>query len=185
MIKVINDTFPSADDRGTLIHAVEWLPEKAPIAVLQLVHGMTEYIERYDDFARYMVRHGFVVVGHDHIGHGESVDSKEDWGIMYTRRPDDVMVEDIMTNYRRAKEKYPRIPYFILGHSMGSYLVRKFLSVKSGQLEGLSGAVIMGTGTVPVWQARLSMAVLQFIARQKGWDYKSPLILFRSTSFTL
>ena len=65
-------TFPSADGK-TAIHAVEWLPEGAPRAVLQIAHGVSEYVLRYEDFAAYLTERGFAVVGNDHLGHGLSV----------------------------------------------------------------------------------------------------------------
>ena len=72
-------TFPSADG-STDIHAVEWLPEGEVRAVLQISHGVAEYILRYAPFARYLTERGFAVVGHDHLGHGASVNSPEDYG---------------------------------------------------------------------------------------------------------
>ena len=65
-------TFLSADGR-TPIHAVEWLPEGPVRAVLQISHGVAEYILRYEPFAAYLTERGFAVVGHDHLGHGASV----------------------------------------------------------------------------------------------------------------
>ena len=65
-------TFPSADGK-TAIHAVEWLPEGAPRAVLQIAHGVSEYVLRYEDFAGYLTERGFAVVGNDHLGHGLSL----------------------------------------------------------------------------------------------------------------
>ena len=65
-------TFLSADGK-TSIHAVEWRPEGAPRAVLQIVHGVSEYILRYEPFAEFLTQRGFAVVGHDHIGHGQSL----------------------------------------------------------------------------------------------------------------
>ena len=94
--------FQSHDDPKTQIHAVRWLPEDDEyVGVLQICHGMQEYILRYDEFATYMADRGFVVVGHDHIGHGLSVRNQDELGIMHTDRPAEVMVEDILTNYER------------------------------------------------------------------------------------
>ena len=62
-------SFPSKDGQ-TSIHVIEWSPEGEKKAVLQLCHGMVEYIDRYDGFARYLTEQGFVVVGNDHLGHG-------------------------------------------------------------------------------------------------------------------
>lgn len=70
--------FLSADGKSK-IHVAKWLPEKEPVAVLQMVHGMQEYIERYEPFARYLAGQGFAVIGHDHIGHGASVPDESRW----------------------------------------------------------------------------------------------------------
>lgn len=169
--------FESHDDPKTKIHAVKWSPKDAEIkAVLQICHGMQEYILRYDDFANFMAEHGFLVVGHDHIGHGQSVAEQKFLGIMYADRPAEVMVDDIYTNYTLTKEQYPDKPYFILGHSMGSYLVRRFLSEKALGLKGLSGAIIMGTGTEKNAAIKMGAAVVNLIANFKGWDYRSKFV---------
>lgn len=148
MAKVTGYTFTSADDVHTTIQAIKWEPEeKDPVAVLQIVHGMQEYADRYSEFAEYLAQKGFVVFGHDHIGHGGSVSGPEDLGRMHCKRPDAVMVEDIYSNYKIIRQQYPDKPYFILGHSMGSYLLREYLSVRSADLSKVNGAVIMGTGS--------------------------------------
>ena len=73
-------TFLSKNGK-TQIHAVRWLPDTAEYrAVLQITHGMIEYIDRYDAFASYLASLGFLVVGHDHLGHGASVETEKDWG---------------------------------------------------------------------------------------------------------
>ncbi len=148
MALITEYSFASRDDRHTKIHAVKWEPEDGRvIAVLQIVHGMREYIERYSEFAEYLTTKGFAVYGHDHIGHGRSVEDVSERGKMFCDKPDNVMVRDIYTNYRIIRKEYPGKPYFILGHSMGSYLLRKYLSVKSSALNDVNGAIIMGTGS--------------------------------------
>ena len=75
-------TYPSSDGIHQ-VHAAEWTPENgAPRAVLQLVHGISEYIMRYDGFARFMADHGFVVVGNDHLGHGGTATGPEEYGFL-------------------------------------------------------------------------------------------------------
>ena len=71
--------FPSKDG-NTEIHTIEWKPEGHVKAVLQLSHGMVEYVDRYSDFAQYLCDKGFYVVGNDHLGHGKSVQSKSEYG---------------------------------------------------------------------------------------------------------
>ena len=167
-------SFRSCDDRNTTIHAVRWEPDDGNvIAVLQIVHGMQEHIERYTEFAEFLAGKGFAVFGHDHIGHGESVEKEEDRGIMHTSTPDDTMIGDMFENYRIIREAYPDKPVFIMGHSMGSYLLRKMLSVKANDLHDLSGAIIMGTGTVPNPAVLFGMALCKLMMLIKGKDSPS------------
>lgn len=171
-----NYSIRSHDDKGTALHCVEWKGDAGkPVAVLQLVHGMIEYIERYEEFAKYMTDHGFVVIGHDHIGHGHSLpkDDPAELGVMHSKAPEKTMCEDMLSVYRYGKKKYPDVPYFILGHSMGSYMLRRFLSVYAKETEGLSGAIIVGTGTVPNAAIIVAKIVIRITALFHGWDYKS------------
>ncbi len=169
-------SFDSADGVST-IHAVKWLPDDGNInAVLQITHGMVEYIERYEGFATFLASKNIAVIGHDHIGHGSSVKSDDELGIMHCEHPSDIMVEDILKNYKIGKEQYPDKPYFILGHSMGSYMLRKFLCEKAGELEGLKGAIIMGTGTEANGAISAGKAVVGMISAFKGVDYRSKFV---------
>lgn len=168
-------TFNSKDGHS-VIHCRKWLPQSEPVAVVQLVHGMVEYIERYDEFANFLASKGYVVVGHDHIGHGQSVESDDQLGVMTGAHPSDILVEDIYTHYSLTKKAYPHLPYFILGHSMGSYLLRKFLSVKSAHIEGITGAVIMGTGQETAATCNGGLAMIALLSLFKGKNYRSTLI---------
>ena len=177
MADITNYTFESTDDRHTAIHGVRWENKDTDtVAVLQIAHGMQEHIERYSEFASFLADRGFVVFGHDHIGHGESVEREEDLGIMHCDRPDDVMVEDMFTNYKLIKEQYPDKPYFILGHSMGSYLLRKYLCVKADSLAGVNGAIIMGTGTESNAAIIAGSLICRLLAKIKGKDSQSDLV---------
>ena len=177
MVTKTDYTFSSHDDRNTPIHAVKWIGDENNVkAVLQLVHGMQEHIERYSEFAEYLAEKGFAVYGHDHIGHGDSVEKDEDRGRMHTDFPDDTMIDDMLENYRIIKARYPDKPYFILGHSMGSYLLRKFLSVKAADIKGLSGAIIMGTGSEADAAIFAGKALCKLLCTIKGKDAPSPFI---------
>ena len=165
-------TFRSADE-VTDIHAVKWLPEGEPKAVVQLIHGMVEFIERYDDFAKYLTAQGFVVVGHDHLGHGDSFRSVEDWGYITDNSPARVLVRDIHHLRTITEKEYPGLPYFILGHSMGSYLLRRYLAHKGA---GLAGAIIVGTGSEPDMVVRSGLMLVRATAKAKGWRFRSQKI---------
>lgn len=175
-------TFLSSDKK-TKIHGVSWTPESGEYtAVLQICHGMTEYVERYQEFAAYMTEHGYLVVGHDHLGHGDSVRSREDWGYIADERGEQYMIADIHKVRKITQRENQGLPYFILGHSMGSYLLRKYIT-RYG--EGLSGAIIVGTGSVPDVVLKTGMRTAECIALLKGWRHRSRLMekLFFSGSF--
>lgn len=165
-------SFPSADGRTT-VHAVRWTPEDGKYrAVLQITHGMVEYIERYRTFAEFLNDNGFLVVGHDHIGHGESVVSKDEWGY-FAEHPSDTVIADMQTLREITQKEHPGVPYFMLGHSMGSYMLRKYLAIHG---EGLAGAVIMGTGCIPDNTTKLAMFIAKMQAAFFGWHHRSKLL---------
>lgn len=138
-------TFPSADGR-TAIHAVEWHPEREPAGVLQIAHGVAEYALRYEPFARFLNAHGFLVVANDHLGHGESVAEGAPRLYFGEKGSWQHVVDDMYTLRCRTGEAYPELPYFIMGHSMGSFLTRTYLIRYPGTVKG---AILMGTGQNP------------------------------------
>lgn len=164
--------FPSKDGI-TQIHALEWIPEGAPKAVLQIVHGMVEHIERYDAFASYLAANGIYVTGHSHLGHGKSMISKEKMGYFATPNGNECVLGDIHSLKKLTQEKCKNVPYFIMGHSMGSFLTRQYLGVYG---EGLSGAIIMGTGEQPDMILAGGKLVCKIIAAFKGWEHRSDFV---------
>lgn len=167
-------------DKSTRLHGYIWWPEEGvtPRAAVQLVHGMAEYIGRYDEFARYLTSKGFVVFGHDHIGHGESVASKDDWGVLPANDGKDIMVNDVhvvrteaMARIAGAYDSLP--PLFLFGHSMGSFVVRAYLARHA---YGLSGAIICGTGFMPPRTSAAGNMLARAICRTRGERYHSKLL---------
>lgn len=166
-------TFLSSDTK-TPIHCISWSPDTENLrGILQITHGMVEYIERYEAFAEFMNSHDYLVVGHDHLGHGESVLSPEDWGFFAEKSGSDILVEDMHKLRTMTQEKYPGVPYFMLGHSMGSFLLRKYLCIHGDHLRG---AVIMGTGTQPDGMVKFGKALCSAMAKVHGWHYRSRLM---------
>ena len=165
-------TFPSSDGVHT-VAAAWWRPEGPPRGVVQLVHGISEHIGRYDSFARFLAEHGFAVVGHDHLGHGGSIRTKADYG--YFAEPDGnrAVLDDLHAMTLRTKERYPGVPYFLLGHSMGSFYARQYLC-EYGQ--ELSGAIIMGTGHQPKALVQFARSTCRALAAVHGWQYRSKLV---------
>lgn len=135
--------FPSSDG-SSRIHAAEWTPESGEIiGVLQIAHGVAEYGMRYAPFAEFMTEHGFAVVANDHLGHGLSAEKGADTLYFGPRDGWKHVVDDMYALRCRTKEKYSNVPYFLMGHSMGSFLTRTYLIRYPGTVDA---AIIMGTG---------------------------------------
>ena len=140
--------YPSADGK-TKIHAIRWDPDGEPVAIVQIIHGMIEFIDRYDEFATYLAEHGFLVTGEDHLGHGESVISDKYHGY-FGEKGNEWVIADIHHLRQMMQEEFPDKKYLMLGHSMGSFLVRQYITEQDAEYaKGLSGVVIMGTGWTP------------------------------------
>jgi len=155
MIKREEFTLDSRDGQ-TKLHAVRWIPEGKIICILQIVHGMAEYVERYDEFARYMAEKGILVTGEDHLGHGKSVQKDAPYGYFCKQDPATVVVRDVHRLKKMMQEEYPGVPYIILGHSMGSFMLRNYM-YRYGT--GIQGAIIGGSGHMPLPAIKCAKAV--------------------------
>lgn len=144
-----------SSDGITDIYGVKW-EVKEPKAIIQVAHGMSEFIDRYEDFAKYLNKYGIIVVGNDHIGHGNSISSMK--GPMYFGADNswNFVVDDLFTVYKKTKEEYPDVPYFMLGFSLGSFLMRSMVLNYS---EGMDGVILIGTGQVLPAQAKIALTV--------------------------
>lgn len=162
----------TSSDKKTTIHCRSYEPSSEPKAVLLIVHGMCEYIERYEDFAKYLTGYGIYVAGHDHIGHGHSINTEDDWGF-FGKDGNKHLLKDIDTHVDLLREKFPNLPLVIMGHSMGSFLTRQYLSRKS---EKLNAAIIMGTGTQPNALLMFGRSLAGVLSKTKGDHYRSNLI---------
>lgn len=156
-------------------YAVMWQIVK-PKAVLQIVHGMVEHIERYDEFARFANNAGYLVVGHDHVGHGETVKDPKEYGAFPKNWQD--LITDVHTLQREVSKKYPDIPYIILGHSMGSFITRLYLA-KYGR--DVDAAIIMGTGQQPRVQTWTAIGLTKILRVLHGEKYRSKFLEQMST----
>ncbi len=163
--------FNSTDGKNK-IRAMRYIPDGEVKAVLQIAHGMIEFIDRYEDFAAFLCERGYLVTGNDHLGHGGSVKSKDDWGYLGENGYEHVL-NDMHELTRISKELYPGKPYYLLGHSMGSFFARNYLAEYGKELDG---AIIMGTGFEPSFKIRSGMLLCRIIALFKGWRYRSALI---------
>ena len=164
--------FPSADG-NTSIHAVQWLPEDDVRAVVQISHGVSEYILRYEPFAQYLTDRGFAVVGHDHLGHGSSVAPGAARLYFGPKGSWKWVVDDIEKRRCLARESFPNVPYFLLGHSMGSFLARTYLIRYPGRVDG---AILMGTGQMSPALITAGKAIAARESRRVGEEHSSSLV---------
>ena len=158
---------------NTKIHAIRYIPNGNIKGILQITHGMVEYIERYEEFANFLASRGILVTGHDHLGHGKSINSKEDLGYFSKENGNKTLLYDIYQLTQITKETYPNHPYFLLGHSMGSFYARQYLCEFGQELDG---AIIMGTGNQPKLLLNLGCLLIKMIALFKGWHYRCTFI---------
>lgn len=162
-----------SQDGVTDIHAIKWIPDTQPVAILQIVHGMVEFVERYNEFAEFLKSKRFLVVANDHLGHGLSVIDAQHYGYFNKHDGNGKVLGDIHELRKIISEQYPDTPYFILGHSMGSFLTRQYIE-RHG--DGLKGAIIMGTGSQPLLMLNTGMCMCSLIAAFKGWQYRSKFV---------
>lgn len=155
MAKKEEFTFDSRDGE-TKLHAVRWVPDGKALCIVQIVHGMAEYIERYEELAQFLAQKGILVTGDDHLGHGKSVPENGTYGYFCEQDPATVVVRDVHRLKKITQEDYPGVPYVILGHSMGSFILRNYL-FRYGT--GIEGAIICGTGSQPQPLVKVCQAV--------------------------
>lgn len=165
-------TFKSSSGLSNISYCKFVPVEKEVKAVLQIAHGMAEHKERYEGFASFLCSLGVAVYVNDHLGHGESVSSKDEKGY-FGKDGYKTLVEDCHLLTEIVKDEYPAIPFFVFGHSMGSFIIRNYLA-KYGEL--VDGAIICGTGGKNP-AAGIGIAITKLISKCKGGDhYRSKFI---------
>ena len=129
---------------STLIHCIKWIPDN-PIGVIQIVHGITEHIGRYEEFASYMANLGYIVVGNDHLGHGKSIINDKPKMYIGKLGSWDYLVKDIHTLYELISEEY-KLPTYLIGFSLGSFVSRHYLIDYNPNYQKV---ILVGTGIQP------------------------------------
>lgn len=148
-------------------------PDVEPKAVVQIVHGIAEHMDRYDDFMLFLANNGFVAVGEDHLGHGKSIEREEDKGFFAENNGWTYAVQDVEILRLAMKKNYPELPIVVFGHSMGSFLTRTHL-IKFPN--GFDAAIISGTGNQGKPLVLGGLAVGNVISKVKGPHYYSEFI---------
>ncbi|MFI3174674.1 MAG: alpha/beta hydrolase [Bacillota bacterium] len=162
-------------DEDHKLFCVEWYEETIPQrAVLQIAHGMTEHIKRYQTFGRAMAKLGIIVVGHDHLGHGKSVKNIGEHGHFHDKDGKKHLLMDMEKIGHYIEKKYVGLPRFLLGHSMGSFCTRAYLRMYGKN--HLDGIILMGSGDVPFSQTLAGQKLVQILKLKYGIYHRSPFV---------
>jgi len=172
------ETFEFAGYSGTNLPAYIWLPDGELKAVLQVTHGMTEHMGRYEAFAEYLCPQGIAVAGFDLRGHGKNPGDAEvasfgegGWA---------ASIEDMRLFYELLEQRFVGAPHYMLGFSLGSFLLREYLTKYPDEGE-INGAIIMGTGHQPGWLLSIMMGIVKGQIKKAGFDKTTDLV--RQLSF--
>lgn len=170
-MRKLERTFKSLDN-STIFYR-SFLPEGNTKAVLQIFHGMAEHSARYTDFAEYLTKNGIAVYVSDHRGHGKTIVNISDYGVWPNRDEWWRIIADLKQLKDIATDENPNLPYFVMGHSMGSFLARTFITKYSKEL---SGVIISGTGTNPTPVLRFGKFLASTACIFKGCRSKARLL---------
>lgn len=140
------------------LHLYIWDQVSKPKGVMQLVHGSSEYAFRYDEFAKYLNANGWIVIGNDLRGHGKTVTDKDHLGFLSVKDGWDKLVLDLKVVNDYIVHNYPKLGITMLGRSMGSFLVRHYVTLYSYTIESL---VICAT----TWKSKMQLWTGKFIAK--------------------
>jgi alpha-beta hydrolase superfamily lysophospholipase len=167
-------TIPSRDGIHKL-HVVLWEPEDSQNikGVVQISHGMVEMIDRYDDFAKFLNNNGYAVIGNDHLGHGLTAGNNTDLGYFCPENMSVTVVADLNKVTKYAKKRYKQKPYFLLGHSMGSFMARRYIMTYPYELDGV---ILCGTGSQTSQRIMLGKIVAGLEKRLFGDRFRSKFI---------
>ena len=167
-MKIVRKTVPSSDGRHTL-QGIVYVPDGEIKGLVQVVHGMCEYMGRYEAFMTFLAENGYLAFGHDHLGHGLTADPK-DWGFIAERDGWKYLVRDVTEMKQAVVREYGDKPWYLFGHSMGSFIVRcaaaegarpcKLIVCGTGGPNPASGAGLLLCRTIGLLRGRRHVAAL-------------------------
>ena len=157
---------------GGKIHACRWIPNGPIIAVVQIVHGIAEYVERYDEFAEFLNQHGILVVAEDHMGHGKSICEATPKGCFVGGWQ--TAVKDTYRLLKNTMAEFSGVPYILFGHSMGSFMARTILARHPNS--GIAGAIICGSAWMPNPVIGAGKTLATAICKKNGEQNPSALL---------
>lgn len=169
----MKERFIDSSSKRDRLHLCIWMPEQEPQIIVQVTHGMVEHIGRYEELADFLNRHGIGVIGHDTLGHGKSAPTTSQQGFFAKKQGDRILPADVCRVTMYIRKHYPQSRIILLGHSMGSFVSRQYLTRYGTRIDG---AILMGTGDPGRFKIELGLAVANFLRVLHGDFYRSSLI---------
>lgn len=176
-------TFSFTGNEKATINVISWIPESTVKGVLIIVHGMAEYANRYDEFARFMARNQYAVYAHDQRGHGYTLQNSK-VGFFAKKDGWELVLSDLHKLVKLTQEKHPELPTILFGHSMGSLLARTY-AIDYGKF--INRLVIAGTATDPGFKSTLGLGLakaLSFLVKPHSSSYLLTLLTFAGANKT-
>lgn len=162
-------SIPSASPDRPFIPVYAWQTAEHPKAIIHIVHGMSEFGGRYKKVAESFLQQNYLVIAHDHIGHGGTAKEANRLGYFGTNRADEIMVEDLHRVVTATRKKHPNLPYYVLGHSMGAYITRLYLGKHSHEIDGV---LLSGTNTnSPLYATGAALAPILNTIHPQAYNY--------------
>ncbi|MBR1731836.1 MAG: alpha/beta fold hydrolase [Ruminococcus sp.] len=171
MIKILDKSFPSTDGKHSLVGKL-YIPEGEPKAIFHHVHGMTDHIARYESFLTEMAENGYLCVAYDNLGHGHTAVNREELGFIAHKDGWKILAEDVFSTSQLMKKEFPELTYYLMGHSMGSFIVRLAAYLHPELQDKL---VVMGTGG-PNTAFQPALFMINVLKRVYGEKHISPFL---------
>lgn len=156
----------------TRIYVRIYEPEHEVIGRFHILHGMGEHGGRYDAFATMLCEQGYFVTMHDHRGHGKTAELNGKLGYFADENGFERVVEDVYDVIQNVRYDYKKVPIFIFGHSMGSFIARRFIQVYG---EIVDGCILCGTGATTTMH-KVGNMLAKTMAKTKGKDVRGDLL---------
>lgn len=169
----MRENFKFKDSDGIELNVYKWIPKGRKIGVVQISHGMTEDVLRYDEFAKYLNEKGFIVYGHDHRGHGLTAKTTDDLGYIADNEGFEWLVKDLYELITKVKSENEGLPVYLFGHSMGSFVSQRFVELYGKEIDGL---ILSGSNGEPTKLAPLGIAISKLEIKLLGRKHTSRVL---------
>lgn len=165
-------TFPSSDGKNQVFAEIYTPKTVSAKGVVQLSHGMIDYVTRYKGLAEFLTANGYIFAGNHHLGHGKTAACEDDFGFFAEKDGVKYLLKDLHAMNKQLRSLFPALPVIMLGHSMGSFLARLYVEKYP---HDLAGVIIHGTsgpnGLIPL--GKLAVGIRRMM---KGAKYRSSFI---------